>query len=133
MTQRQFVLVVVDRDTEEFTVEGPMGDDRPWNHAVVNAQKVGRNLRCFGMGDLAPDVAPAEWRSSHGGHRIAPGLTVGASDPTGEIVMQAKRGFGSSRAEMLGQPAGRDLYGLKKGGGEFPGKIGLNQSRPTKG
>jgi hypothetical protein len=37
MTQRQFVLVVVDRDTTEFTVEGPMSDDRPWNSAVVNA------------------------------------------------------------------------------------------------
>jgi len=24
MTQRQFVLMVVDRDTDEFTVEGPM-------------------------------------------------------------------------------------------------------------
>ena len=28
MTQRQFVLVVVDRDTDEFTVEGAMSDDR---------------------------------------------------------------------------------------------------------
>jgi hypothetical protein len=35
MTKRQFVLVVVDRDTGEFTVEGPMGDDRLWNSAVV--------------------------------------------------------------------------------------------------
>jgi hypothetical protein len=32
---RIFVLVVVDRDTGEFTVEGPMADDRPWNKAVV--------------------------------------------------------------------------------------------------
>ena len=38
MTKRQFVLVVVDRDTSEFTVEGPMSDDRLWNSAVVNAQ-----------------------------------------------------------------------------------------------
>jgi hypothetical protein len=81
MTQRQFVLVVVDRDIGEFTVEGPMSDDRPWNTAVVNAQKVGRNIRCFGMGDLAPNVAAAEWQSSHGGHRIAPGSIVWASHP----------------------------------------------------
>jgi len=46
MTKRQFVLVVVDRDTSEFSVEGPMSDDRLWNSAVVNAQKVGRNIRC---------------------------------------------------------------------------------------
>ena len=39
MTKRQFVLVVVDRSTGEFTVEGPMSDDRLWNSAVVNAQK----------------------------------------------------------------------------------------------
>ena len=35
MSKRQFVLVVVDRDTGEFTVEGPMSDDRLWNSAVV--------------------------------------------------------------------------------------------------
>jgi hypothetical protein len=80
MTQRQFVLVVVDRDTGEFTIEGPMSDDRPWNSAVASAQKVGRNLRCFGMGDIAPDVATAEWRSSYGGHRIASGSIVWASN-----------------------------------------------------
>ena len=36
MANRQFVLIVVDRDTGEFTIEGPMVDDRPWN-AVVDA------------------------------------------------------------------------------------------------
>jgi hypothetical protein len=80
MTQRQFALVVVDRDTDEFTVEGPMSDDRLWNRAVVDAQKVGRNIRCFGMGDLAPDIAAAEWHSSHGGRRIAAGSIVWASN-----------------------------------------------------
>ena len=79
MTQRQFVLVVVDRDTGEFTVEGPMNDDRPWNTAALDAQNVGRNIRCFGLGDLAPDVAAAEWHSSCGGRRIASGSIVWAS------------------------------------------------------
>ena len=79
MTKRKFVLVVVDRDTEEFTVEGPMSDDRPWNSAVVNTQKVGRNLRCFGMGDLAPDIAAAEWQSCYGGRRVAAGSIVRAT------------------------------------------------------
>ena len=82
MTQRKLVLVVVERDTGEFTVEGPMSDDRPWNSAVVNAQKIGRNIRCFGMGDLAPDIAAGEWRSSYGGIRIASGSIVWAAHQT---------------------------------------------------
>jgi hypothetical protein len=76
MMQRTFVIIVVDRDTGEFTVEGPMTDDRPWNKAVVGAQTVSRNIRCFSMGDLAPDVAAAEWQSSYGGRRLASGSIV---------------------------------------------------------
>ena len=71
MQGRTFVLVVVDRDTGEFTVEGPMTDDRPWNKTVVDAQKVDRNIRCFGMGNMTPDAAAAEWQAAHGGRRIA--------------------------------------------------------------
>ena len=76
MSGRTFVLIVVDRDTGEFTVEGPMGDDRPWNKAVVDAQQVGRNIRCFAMGDMTPDAAAAEWQEAHGGHRVAAGSIV---------------------------------------------------------
>ena len=76
MTLRQFVLIVADRDTNEFTVEGPITDDRPWNRAVVAAQRVGRNIRCFGMGDLAPDAAAAEWQAEHGGKRVSAGSIV---------------------------------------------------------
>ena len=76
MPTRQFVLVVLDRDTGEFTIEGPMIDDRPWNVAVVEAQRTGRNLRCFGMGDLSPDAAAAEWQARHGGIRLAAGSIV---------------------------------------------------------
>jgi hypothetical protein len=79
MKKRQFVLVVVDRDTCEFTVEGPMSDDRLWNSAVVNAQRVGRDIRCFSMGDIALNVAAAKWHSSYGGRRIASGSIVWAS------------------------------------------------------
>lgn len=80
MTQRQFVLVVVDRDTDEFTVEGPMSDDRPWNSAVVDAQKDDRNIRCFSMGDLAPDIAAVEWQTFRGGRRLASGSIVWAAN-----------------------------------------------------
>ncbi len=76
MPGRSFVLIVVDRDTGEFTVEGPMTDDRPWNKAVVDAQKVGRNIRCFGMGDMTPDDAAVEWRAAHSGRRVAAGSIV---------------------------------------------------------
>jgi hypothetical protein len=74
---RTFVLIVVDRDTGEFSVEGPISDDRPWNkEAVVNAQEVGRNIRCFAMGNMTPDAAAAEWQSAHGGRRVATGSIV---------------------------------------------------------
>jgi hypothetical protein len=51
-------------------------DDRPWNNAVVDAQRIGRNLRCFSMGDLAPEAAAAEWQVRHGGIRLAAGSIV---------------------------------------------------------
>jgi len=77
MAGRKFVLIVTDRDSGEFTVEGPMDDDRPWNTAVVDAQKVGRNIRCFGMGNLEPDMAAAEWEVAYrGAKRLAPGSIV---------------------------------------------------------
>jgi hypothetical protein len=76
MQGRAFVLIVVDRDTGEFTVEGPMTDDRPWNNAVVNAQRAGRNIRCFAMRIMAPDDAAAEWQMQYGGQRIAAGSIV---------------------------------------------------------
>jgi hypothetical protein len=76
MTGRTFVLVVVDRDSGEFTVEGPVSDDRPWNRAVVDAQKAGRNVRCFGMGEMMPNAAAAEWQAAHGGQRVAAGSIV---------------------------------------------------------
>ena len=71
-----FVLIIVDRDTREFSVEGPMTDDRPWNSAVIDARKVGRNIRCFGMGNLPAHDAAAEWQDTRGGRRVAAGFIV---------------------------------------------------------
>ena len=76
LSARTFVLVVVDRDTGEFTIEGPMTDDRPWNKAVVEAQKVGRKIRCFSMGDMPTAAAAVEWQTAYGGHHIAAGSIV---------------------------------------------------------
>ena len=36
-----FYMIVTDKDHGTFSVEGPMTDDRPWNHAVVLAQNQG--------------------------------------------------------------------------------------------
>ena len=73
MSGRTFVLVVVDRDAGEFTVEGPMSDDRPWNSAAVNAQKAGRNIRCFSVGNMKVDAAASEWEAMQGGRRVTAG------------------------------------------------------------
>jgi hypothetical protein len=73
LQSRTFVLIVVDRDTGEFSVEGPMTDDCLGNKAVVDAQKLGRNIRCFAMGNMSPDAAAAEWQGVRGGCRVAAG------------------------------------------------------------
>ena len=41
-----FYLIITGRDNGTFSVEGPMTDDRSWNHAVVVAPKSGRQIRC---------------------------------------------------------------------------------------
>ncbi len=51
-----FLLVVVDDDKRAFSVEGPMMDDRRWNSLVYNAQKEGRNVRCFDTRNSEEDV-----------------------------------------------------------------------------
>jgi hypothetical protein len=56
----------------KFTVEGPMTDDHPWNIAAANAHDFDRNIGCFGIGDLTPDAAAAEWQAAFGGKRLRP-------------------------------------------------------------
>jgi hypothetical protein len=67
---------------------------------VVNAQKIGRNIRCFGMGDLAPNVPTAEWQVSAGGRRLAAGALshshVG-SEENAAFRLSKEKGFSSSR------------------------------------
>ena len=67
---------MVDRDTGEFSVEGPMKGDQSWNKAVVDAQRMGRNVRCFAIPGLMPDMSAAKWRSTAGGTRVASGSIV---------------------------------------------------------
>lgn len=43
---KQFWLVIMDDDRKEFSVEGPMTNDDPWNKAVCEAQEHGRQVHC---------------------------------------------------------------------------------------
>jgi hypothetical protein len=71
-----FYLIVTDRDTETFSVEGPMTDDRQWNHAVVVAQKSGRRvISSMANGSSAEDVA-RDWLQRHSGKQVPPGDIV---------------------------------------------------------
>lgn len=48
MNKEKFFLIIADHDKHQFTVEGPMYDDRPWNIRVVAAQRQGRDITCSG-------------------------------------------------------------------------------------
>ncbi len=60
-----FLLAVVDHDTERFTVEGPMVDDRPWVDEIIRAQKAGRQITCCVMNGTVEEVA-AVWEQAYG-------------------------------------------------------------------
>jgi hypothetical protein len=71
-----FYLIINDKDKGTFSVEGPMTDDRPWNHAIVVAQKSGRQVRCFnGSGFSAEDTA-RNWLQRYSGKQVLPGEIV---------------------------------------------------------
>lgn len=71
-----FYLIVSDNDNESFSVEGPMIDDRQWNHAVVAAQRTGRRVRCSTVSGPSAEDAARDWGQRHSGKRV----------PAGEIV-----------------------------------------------
>ncbi len=76
MPSQPFYLVVTDKDEETFSVEGPMTDDRQWNHAVVVAQKSGRRVRCSTATGSSVDDVAREWLQQYSGTQV----------PSGEIV-----------------------------------------------
>ncbi|MFZ3234095.1 MAG: hypothetical protein WA417_03750 [Stellaceae bacterium] len=71
-----FYLIVTDGDNETFSVEGPMTDDRQWNHAVVAAQKTGRRVRCSTANGPSAEAAARDWLQRYSQTRV----------PAGEIV-----------------------------------------------
>jgi hypothetical protein len=74
--QKSFYLIVTDRDNGTFSVEGPMTDDRLWNHAVVVAQKAGRQIRCATASGFSAEDAGRNWRQRFSGKRVLPGEIV---------------------------------------------------------
>ena len=76
MPLKPFYLIVTDKDKETFSVEGPMTDDRQWNHAVVAAQKSGRRVRCAPANGSSAQDAARDWLQQYSGRQV----------PSGEIV-----------------------------------------------
>jgi hypothetical protein len=60
-----FLLAVVDHDTERFTIEGPMSDDRPWVSEILRAQRAGRRITCCVVNGTAAE-AIAVWQQAYG-------------------------------------------------------------------
>jgi hypothetical protein len=75
-SEQSFYLIVTDRANGTFSVEGPMTDDRPWNHAVVVAQKSGRQVRCSTAGGVSAEDAARNWLQRYSGQQVPPGEIV---------------------------------------------------------
>jgi hypothetical protein len=71
-----FYLIVRDKDNGTFSVEGPMTDDRPWNHAIVIAQKSGRQVQCFIESGSSPDDIARNWLQRYSAKQVMPGEIV---------------------------------------------------------
>jgi hypothetical protein len=71
-----FYLIVTDKVTETFSVEGPMTDDRQWNHAVVAAQKAGRRVICSSATGVSAAAVAQDWLQRNSGKQVAPGAIV---------------------------------------------------------
>jgi hypothetical protein len=53
-----------------------MTDDRQWNHAVVVAQRAGRQVRCFEASGLSAEDTARNWLQRHSGKQVLPGEIV---------------------------------------------------------
>lgn len=74
--EQSFYLIITDGDNGTFSVEGPMTDDRPWNHAVVGAQKSGRQVRCSPADGFSAEDAARNWLQRFSGQQVLPGEIV---------------------------------------------------------
>ena len=76
MPRQPFYLIVTDGDKATFSVEGPMTDDRQWNHAIVEAQKSGRRVRCSPSEGSSAEDAARDWLQWYSGKQVPPGEIV---------------------------------------------------------
>ncbi len=70
-----FFLLILDEDTNQFTIEGPMQDDTAWIRVVRGAQILGRAVRCFNPNTGAGEALV--WGQTHGYAFVACGSIVG--------------------------------------------------------
>jgi hypothetical protein len=71
-----FYKIITDKDNGTFSVEGPMTDDRHWDHAVVVAQKAGRQVRCLTASGFSAEYAARNWLEQYSGKQVLPGEIV---------------------------------------------------------
>jgi hypothetical protein len=73
---KPFYLIVTDKNDKMFSVEGPMTDGRHWNHAVVMAQKSGRQVTCFTANGSSSEEGARDWLQRYSGKQVLPGEIV---------------------------------------------------------
>ena|SRR5262245_292079 len=81
MKESELFLIVVDEDRKQFSVEGPLADDGPWNAAIKAAQQEGRKIKCCNLGSPSRAHAKELWQQ-HYGHFyqfVPPGRIVAPS------------------------------------------------------
>jgi hypothetical protein len=66
MGKTAFFLIVIDEDKKQFTVEGPLVDDKQLSLAVADAQSRGRKIRCCNIGKTSRVDAIAVWQRHYG-------------------------------------------------------------------
>ena len=76
MYTEPFYLIITDKDNGTFSVEGPMTDDRQWNHAVVIAQKAGRHVRCSTASGFSAEDTALQWLRRYSGEQVLSGEIV---------------------------------------------------------
>lgn len=76
MPLQPFYLIITDKDNGTFSVEGPMTDDRAWNHAIVVAQQSGRQVRCTTATGYSAEDTARHWLQRYSGKQVLPGVII---------------------------------------------------------
>jgi hypothetical protein len=66
MNESAFFLILIDEDRKQFTVEGPLTDDKSWKRAVAAARSEGRNVRCCNVREKSRTDTIAVWQRHYG-------------------------------------------------------------------